>query len=109
MRPILIVVSAPILHLFTRIGKRQKPVLVQTLGPKAAVERFDIRIVGGLAGPREVQRDTPGIRSQIQVTADELRALVDPDRRRMAGLSTGPLQHLHPVLTPVAEARIDDR
>ena len=95
MRPILIVVSAPILHLFTRIGKRQKPVLVQTLGPKAAVERFDIRIVGGLAGTGEVERDTPGIRPQIQVTADELRALVDPDRLWITGLRANPFKRLH--------------
>jgi hypothetical protein len=38
MRAILIVVSAPILQLFLRVGKRQEPVGVQTFRPEAAVE-----------------------------------------------------------------------
>jgi len=87
MRPILIVVCAPVLHLFTRVGKAQEPVLVQTLRPKAAIERFVIQIVGGLAGTGEVKRNTPGIRPQIHVAADKLGALVDPDRPGIAGLS----------------------
>jgi hypothetical protein len=49
MRPILIIVSTPILDLFAGIGKRQEPVRVQALSPEAAVECLDIRIVGRLA------------------------------------------------------------
>ncbi len=64
-----VVVSAPILHLFVGVGKRQEPVLVQALGPKAAVEGVNISIVGGLAGAGEVQRHVFGILSQIQVAA----------------------------------------
>ncbi len=46
MRAHLVVVSAPILHLFRRVGKRQEPVGVQALRPEAAVEGFDVGVVG---------------------------------------------------------------
>lgn len=38
VRPILVVVSDPSLHLFGRIRKRQEPVRVQALAPEAAIE-----------------------------------------------------------------------
>ena len=50
VRPILVVVLTPILHLLARVGKRQEPMLVQALRPEATVEGFEIRIVGRLAG-----------------------------------------------------------
>jgi hypothetical protein len=37
MRPILIVVSTPILHLFTRIGKGQEPVPLAEIRRKAGI------------------------------------------------------------------------
>lgn len=48
MRAILVVVSAPILGLFLRVGKRQDPVGVRTFRPEAGVERFDERVVSRL-------------------------------------------------------------
>ena len=72
MRPILVVVSAPLLQLFAGICKRQEPVCVQALRPEPPVERFDVGIVCRLAGPGEVQRDVVGIGPQVQVAADEL-------------------------------------
>ncbi|GAB4073452.1 hypothetical protein GCM10028812_53840 [Ancylobacter sonchi] len=38
VRPILVVVSEPSLHLFGRIRKRQEPMRVQALAPEATVE-----------------------------------------------------------------------
>ena len=61
MGPIFVVVSAPILQLFGRVGKRQEPVGVQALGPEAAVEGLDEGVVRGLARTREVQGDTMGV------------------------------------------------
>ena len=51
MRPNLVVVLAPILQLFARVGKRQEPVRVEALGSQTAIERFDERVVGWLARP----------------------------------------------------------
>jgi hypothetical protein len=44
MRPVFVLVAAPILQLFARVGKRQEPVGVQTLGLQRAIERFDERV-----------------------------------------------------------------
>ena len=55
MGAFLIVVLTPILQLFLGVCKAQEPVCVQTFGAKAAIECFDERVVGGLAGPGEVE------------------------------------------------------
>lgn len=109
MRPILVVVSEPNLHLFGRVGKRQEPVLVQALGPEPSVEDLDEGVVGGLAGPREVQSDALGIGPEIQVARDEFRPLADPDRPWIADSLAGPLQGRHHVLGPIAEPCIHYR
>jgi hypothetical protein len=41
MRPVFVVVLAPILQLFAGVGKGQEPMRVQTLRPEATVERLD--------------------------------------------------------------------
>lgn len=46
VRPILVVVSDPSLHLFGRVRKRQEPVRVQAFASEAAVERLDEGVVG---------------------------------------------------------------
>lgn len=58
VRPILVVVSDPSLHLFGRIRKRQEPVHVQALTSEATIERLDEGVVGGLPG-REKSSVTP--------------------------------------------------
>jgi hypothetical protein len=82
---------------------------VQALGPEASVEGFDVCVVSRLAGTREVQRDAVGISPQVQIARDELGALIDPDRRRIADGGTGLLKGRNDVLGAVAEPRIDDR
>src|SRR4051794_5547578 len=109
MRTHLVVVLAPILHFRTRVVKRQEPVRVEALGPEPPVEGFDKRIVRGFAGTREVQRDAFRISPQVHVAGDELRALVDPDRLRIAIAPADPLKRLNNVLSPIAEAWINDR
>jgi hypothetical protein len=51
MRALLIGVPAPSLHLLPGIFKAHEPMGVQAFRTKAAVERFDERIVGRFAGP----------------------------------------------------------
>lgn len=78
------------------------------LGPQAPVEGFDERTVGRLARTGGVQRDAALVRPEVEVTRDELGALVDPDRLRIARLRAGPFEHGNDVLRPVAEAWVDD-
>lgn len=54
---VLIVVSTPILQLFTGIGKAHEPMGIQALGAELAVERFGEPVVGRLSKTGEVQRD----------------------------------------------------
>jgi len=61
VRPILVIVSEPSLHLFGRFRKRQEPVRAQALSAEASIELLDEAIVGGLSGAREVQDDALGI------------------------------------------------
>jgi len=57
MRPIFDVVSAPILQLFLRVGKRQEPAGVQAFGPQASVKRFDEGIISRLSiSPEQLAR-----------------------------------------------------
>ena len=81
---------------------------VQTFRPQAPVERFDEGVVGRFAWPREVQRDAPRIRPEIEISADELRALVDADRLGIACGRADPLQARDDVFGAIAEPRIDN-
>lgn len=75
MRADLVIVSAPILHLFGRVGKRQEPVRVQAFCPEAPVEGFDVGVVRRLSRPGEVERDAFGVGPQVEVSGDELAAM----------------------------------
>lgn len=98
----LFVVSAPILQLFGRVGKRKKPVGVQAL-------RTDVSVVRWLSRSREVERDALGVGSQIEVAGDELRALIDRDRLRIADPRADLFQRPDHVLCSVTEARVEHR
>src|SRR3546814_1340717 len=76
MWPLFIVVSTPSLQLFRRIGKVQEPMGVQAFRPQPAVERLDERVVGRLAGAREVEDDAALISPEIEIAGDELRAQI---------------------------------
>ena len=85
------------------------PVGVQTFGSELAVEAFDEGVVGRFAGPGEVEHDVLLVGPQIEITADELAALIDPDRLRVAHLSTNPFEGLDHVFATIIEARINRR
>src|SRR5262245_17680215 len=57
MRAFLVVVLTPILQFFLRVCKAQEPVRVETFCPEATVEGFDESVIGGFAGPAEIERD----------------------------------------------------
>ena len=63
----LIVVSTPILHFRTGVVKAHEPVRIQAFAAEFAVERFDKRIVGRLAGPREVEGDAIRVGPEIEI------------------------------------------
>src|SRR3546814_1403848 len=71
MWPLFIVVSTPSLQLFRRIGKVQEPMGVQAFRPQPAVERLDERVVGRLAGAREVEDDAALISPEIEIRSEE--------------------------------------
>src|SRR5208337_4843483 len=73
--PFFIVVKTPSIDLIRSIFQAQKPVLVQALLPKTAVERFDKGIVRGLARPGKIYDHPMGIGPQINFLGDELRAV----------------------------------
>ena len=104
-----VVVSTPFLHFAAGIVKAHEPVGVQTLGTELTVEGLDERVVGGLARPREVERDILLISPQIEIPGDEFGALVDADGLRLADRLTDPFEGTHDILTAVAEPRIDRR
>src|SRR3546814_15254937 len=82
---------------------------VQAVRPQQAVERVDERVVGRLAGAREVEDDAALISPEIEIAGDELRALLHPDRLGIAGLPAHPVQGRGPVLPAVAEPRAAHR
>lgn len=55
--------------------------LVQPLGPEIAAERLDARIAGRFAGQGKVQHHILLASPQIEVSGDELAAIVQPDYR----------------------------
>ena len=109
MCPDLGVVSTPSLHFRAGVVKAHETVRVQALHPELAIERRDEAVFGGLAGPGEVEDGAILIGTQIEITAHQLRALVNPDFRWIADGSAEPFKGQHHVLTPVAEPRIDRR
>ena len=109
MRAFFVVVPTPILHFFLGIRKAQEPVRVQTFRSEASVERFNECVVGWLPWSREVEYDAALISLQVQITRDELGALIDPDRRREPHLSADLFKHLHNISAAEGEARFQHR
>ena len=81
-----VIVSTPFLHFLPGVVKAHEPVSVQTFGPELAVERLDEGVVGRLAGPGEVERHAFRVGPQVEIAGDELGALIDTDRARIAVL-----------------------
>jgi hypothetical protein len=54
-------------------------------------------IVGRSAGPAEVERHAAHERPQVELPADKLRAVIDPERLRAADLSDNPFERLDDI------------
>ena len=90
----LIVVSTPSLAFSTCFVEAQEPVGVQAFGSELAVERLDEGVVSRFAWPTEVERNALQIGPQVELPADELRAVVDTDRLGIAELGRAAFQRL---------------
>jgi hypothetical protein len=77
---IVVAVTAPRLQLRPGVSQGHEPVLVQALRPEAAIERFDERVVGRLAGLVEAERRALRVGPQVEIVRYELGTLVDHDR-----------------------------
>jgi len=84
-------------------------VFVQALCPEWTVEGFDERVVSGFARAKKIQSDALRIGPKVYIARDELRALIDADRLRVADIRAYALQRLRNILSPAAKARVDDR
>src|SRR3546814_15150257 len=99
----------PYTTLFRSRGKVQEPRVVHAVRPQPAVERLDERVVGRLAGAREVEDDAALISPEIETAGDELRAMLHTDRPGIAGLPAHPVQGRDHVLPALAEPRCRHR
>lgn len=84
MRPVFVVVSAPVGDDLFCMWWISEPVFIQTLVPELPVEAFVIRILRGLAGLDQAQFNTFLIRSLIKRFAGKFRALIRPDCQSVA-------------------------
>ena len=107
MGAFFVIVLAPILYLFLGVGKAKEPVGVETFLTEASVERLDECVVGGLAGPGEVQRDAALVGPDVEIARHELGALIDTDRRRESHFIADSFQYLHDI--GAAESADSDR
>ena len=83
MRPHGVVVHAPGFNDLLCLRDTEKPVLVQALIAKLAVEAFDIRVFDRFAGANEAQREAAVIRPRIERAAGKFRPVVaDQDLRQ---------------------------
>src|SRR6056297_2365588 len=73
---VLVVVSTPILQLFSGIRKAHEPMCVQAFRAELAVEGLDEAIVCGLSWPQEVQRNVVGIGPEIEIARDEFAGVL---------------------------------
>lgn len=73
MRQVVVVVVPPFVDPGAGVSYGQDPRRVQALLAQPAIDRFDVRVVRGLAGSREVEHAT-----------SELGAFVDSNGARLA-------------------------
>jgi len=80
----VLIILPPRFDLIPGIGQGQQPILVQTLSSESAVERLDERIIGGLAGPAEVQFNLVEAGPLIHGLRNELTTVIDLNCPRSA-------------------------
>jgi hypothetical protein len=79
MGPFFVVEYTPILQLLARILQAHKPMCVQTFRSEFGIKRLNVRIISGLAWPREVENDATLIGPKIHIPRDKFAAIIDPD------------------------------
>lgn len=82
--PDLVGVSTPSIRFFAGFGQAHEPVKVQAFRAELRIECPDDAVVVRLARPGEARRDGVGIGPEIKTPGDDLTAVVDPDRLRIA-------------------------
>jgi len=97
-----VVVSTPSLAFCAGVVETQEPVGVQAFRSELAVERLDEGIVGRFAWPDEVKRYAFHVGPEIEFPADELGAVVDADRLRVAELGGAAFERLDNIAPPIA-------
>ena len=76
MRPYLVVILPPDLDLMLGFVQCHKPVLVEALVAKLAVEALDEAILDRFARPDEIQPDTAPVRPGVQSSSGKFRPVV---------------------------------
>jgi hypothetical protein len=109
VRTNVVIVSTPSLAFLPRLVEAQEPVRVQALSSELSVERLDVGIVRRLSRSGEVERHTADEGPQVQLLADELRAVVDTDRFRKPRVCGRALQRRHDVGAPIVLSNVDRR
>jgi hypothetical protein len=82
-------------------------VLVQVLRPKAAIEGLDKGIVGWLPRAREVEDHPALVGPKVDVARDELAALTDTGRLRVASRPANAVERHHHIFTTVALTHVE--
>src|SRR5262249_36756368 len=89
----LIVVSTPSLAFSLSLVETEEPVRVQTLAAELAVEALDEGVVRRLARSAEVESDVMHEGPQVELLADELRSVVEPDCFWIANFGSSTIEH----------------
>jgi len=93
MRSYFIVVKQPCGSRLARLIQRQERVQVQELVSRSAVERFDVRVLDGLAGIDEVQFDAALSTPAQHRVAGQLRAVIKPQGVRKSARQRDAFEH----------------
>lgn len=88
-----VVVNAPGFDQRAGLGDAGKPMLVEALVPKLAVEALDEGVVGGLPRPDEAQLDATGVGPRVECAAAEFGPIVHHENLRQADGLGEPIEH----------------
>lgn len=76
MRPLAVVVAAPLLNFLAGVAEMQKPIHIQALVPQLAVKTLNMCILNRLAGLNVADPDPLLLRPFLQIASDELWPVV---------------------------------
>ena len=80
MRPIFVIVLAPVFDRLPRVSEGEKPILIQALLAQSTIEALDESIVCWLTWPAELELHAVTVRPIIEHLGNEFAAIVDLDR-----------------------------